>query len=470
MRRVVIPLACVVFAAVVTHAQQRPGAGPSASPLPVKRVVLFKAGVGYFEHVGEVAGSEEVTISFTSGQLDDALKSLTAIDLGSGRVTGIRYNSVAPMSERLRALRLPLGEVTSLYELLIALRGARVTVRSGTGAGVTGRLISLDQRSRVRDGDVEEYTLVVVAAESGALRSFELTPSLSITLGDVDLRRELDEYLRIVGSSRERDVRRMTVSTEGAGRRRLLVSYISEVPVWKVNYRLVLNSARQAKPVLQAWAIVDNTVGEDWNDVELSLVAGAPQSFVQQISQPIYTRRPVVPLPVTALLTPQTHQATLREGTTGVRGRVVDAQGSVLPGATVSLLTAAGVELRTVTAGPDGTYVFSPLEEGPYQVRATLPGFRQASAMLAASRGSETVQDLRLGLSALSETVAVTAEAPAAAQRRARVAAGVAGGVGGGAVGGLPAAPPPPPAAPTGYADACHAGGCRGSMTSRPCM
>ena len=61
-----------------------------------------KAGIGYFEHVGEVTGNGEVTISFTSGQLDDALKSLTAVDLGAGQVTGIRYNSVAPISERLR--------------------------------------------------------------------------------------------------------------------------------------------------------------------------------------------------------------------------------------------------------------------------------------------------------------------------------------------------------------------------------
>lgn len=52
----------------------------------------------------------------------------------------------------------------------------------------------------------------------------------------------------------------------------------------------------KGKPLLQAWAIVDNTIGEDWNNVELSLVAGAPQSFIQQISQPYYGRRPVVPL------------------------------------------------------------------------------------------------------------------------------------------------------------------------------
>jgi len=49
-------------------------------------------------------------------------------------------------------------------------------------------------------------------------------------------------------------------------------------------------SRREATPA--GWAIVDNTIGEDWKDVHLSLVAGAPQSFVENISQPFYARRP----------------------------------------------------------------------------------------------------------------------------------------------------------------------------------
>jgi hypothetical protein len=64
-------------------------------------------------------------------------------------------------------------------------------------------------------------------------------------------------------------------------------------------------------PLLQGWAVVDNTIGEDWTGVELSLVAGSPQSFIQQLSQPFYARRPVVPLPSSVQLTPQTHEATL---------------------------------------------------------------------------------------------------------------------------------------------------------------
>jgi uncharacterized coiled-coil protein SlyX len=103
----------------------------------------------------------------------------------------------------------------------------------------------------------------------------------------------------------------MNISTSGTGERKIFVSYISEVPVWKSTYRILLPTKPGAKPLLQGWAIVDNTVGEDWKDVELSLVAGSPQSFIQELSQPYYTRRPVVALPAAAMLTPQTHEGTM---------------------------------------------------------------------------------------------------------------------------------------------------------------
>jgi hypothetical protein len=54
---------------------------PAPDKLPIKRVVLYKNGVGYFEHLGSVRDNQEVAISFTSGQLNDVLKSLTVLDL-----------------------------------------------------------------------------------------------------------------------------------------------------------------------------------------------------------------------------------------------------------------------------------------------------------------------------------------------------------------------------------------------------
>jgi len=295
--------------------------GEDAARLPVTRVVLYKNGVGYFEHSGHVRDNQDVNIDFTTAQLNDVLKSLTVLDLGKGRITGVSYNSTAPLEHRLGSLHLPVGENPTTAQFLDALRGARVEVHSGSQTA-TGRLLSIEEREIVTgrksdDGSDETgsgkigLTQVSLVSDSGEVHLFDLTPSTTVRVLEKEVSEEVGKYLGLVASTRDEDVRRMTISTAGNGERDLLVSYISEVPVWKSTYRIIIPN--DGKPLLQGWAIVDNTVGEDWKNVELSLLAGAPQSFVQELSQPYYTRRPVVGLPQNAMLTPQTHEATMQE-------------------------------------------------------------------------------------------------------------------------------------------------------------
>jgi len=280
----------------------------AAADLPIRRVVLYKNGVGYFEHQGRVTGSQELNIRFTTAQLNDVLKSLAVVDLGGGQVGGVRYNSVAPLSQRLSTLRLALDGNTDRAGFLSALRGARVEVH-GPGGAATGRLLSVEQVTRKdKDGNETQTTQLSLVSDGGELHSFDLTTATSVRILESDMTREVGRYMALLASARDKDVRQMTISTSGEGTRDVVVSYISEVPVWKSTYRIVLPNNKDSKPLLQGWAIVDNTVGEDWKNVQLSLVAGAPQSFVEQISQPYYVRRPVVELPKTALLTPQTHE------------------------------------------------------------------------------------------------------------------------------------------------------------------
>jgi len=283
----------------------------AGSRLPVRRVVLYKNGVGYFEHSARVHGDQDLAIDFTTSQLNDVLKSLTAVDLGDGHISGVRYNSIAPLDERLKALRLPFGEQLTQVDFLTALRGARVEVHNGSD-NVTGRLLSVEKEKRFTDkGESYEVTAFSVISDAGDMRSFDLSSSTSVRLVEHDLSDEVGKYLNLIGSSRARDLRRMTISDTGTGDREIFVSYISEVPVWKSTYRIILPEKPGDKPLLQGWAIVDNTVGEDWRDVQLSLIAGAPQSFIQDISRPLYTRRPVVALPQAAMLTPQTQEASM---------------------------------------------------------------------------------------------------------------------------------------------------------------
>ena len=288
-------------------------AADTSEKLPVRRVVLYKNGVGYFEHTGHVQGTQELKIDFTSSQLNDVLKSLTVLDLNGGKISGVGYNSVAPIAEQLRSLRLPLQESTTLAEFLSALRGTRIQVKSD-GTVVSGRLLSVEEKTVRRgkdDSEVIKTLEISLVTDGDELRTFPLTSSVGVQIADHDINEEIARYLGLVSSARDQDLRRMTISSSGNGERTVFVSYISEVPVWKSTYRIILPTKADAKPLLQGWAIVDNTVGEDWKDVELSLVAGAPQSFIQELSLPLYTRRPEVPLPQAAMLTPQTHEGTM---------------------------------------------------------------------------------------------------------------------------------------------------------------
>ena len=478
MKRVLLLLCLSAILCYSNPGQEKAGANPpggasetregvagslneSASKLPVRRVVLYKNGVGYFEHLGRVRGNQDVHIDFTSAQLNDVLKSLTVLDLAGGRITGVDYKSEAPLARRLATLRLALGEKPSLAEFLGAVRGAKIEVRAAGGTPITGRLLSVERKTRSSTNWTVETEEISLISETGEVRSVDLNPTTSVRITDKDLQVEVGRYLGLIASSRDQDVRRMTISTAGSGERNLYVSYISEVPIWKTTYRIVLPSKADKKPLLQGWAIVDNTVGEDWNDVELSLVAGAPHSFIQQLSEPFYGRRPVVPLPESVQLFPQTHAATLSGGNGRLSGMVTDPSGAAVGGANVTLQDENGATVAQTTTDSNGNYSFSSLAPAEYRVRTERAGFKtnviaglniapgenQSNASLQVGTATEmvTVNASTTSLQTESaELATVAGKLTTGVANRAHVPFGTAAG-GGTFAKSLPPAPPPSP-------------------------
>ena len=442
-------------------AESRTVANLSAVKLPIRQVVLYKNGVGYFEHLGHVRGSESVHIDFTSAQLNDVLKSLTVLDLSGGRITGVEYNSEAPLARRLATLRLSLGERPTIAEFLGSLRGARLEVRSGNGPPLTGRLLSVERKTRTGAGpgwtvETDEISLIT---DGGEVRSVDLNSSTSVKIAEKDLQVEVGRYLGLLASSRDQDVRRMEISTTGTGERSLYVSYISEVPIWKTTYRIVLSSKADKKPLLQGWAIVDNTVGEDWDGVELSLVAGAPHSFIQQLSEPFYGRRPVVALPESVQLSPQTHATMLTGGNGRLSGMVTDAMGGAIPGADVRLMDENNAVIATTNTESDGQFTFSGVSPGTYRVEMESLGFRKnlitglnmtpgdnhLNTQLQVGTSTETVEVSSAPGDLNTTSASVAGKMLSGVANRPHVATGFGAGTAGGAFrAGVPVATPPP--------------------------
>jgi len=388
--------------------------------LPVKRVVLYKNGVGYFEHLGPVHDKQDVSISFTSGQLNDVLKSLTVLDLSGGRIAGVAYGSSSPVDRQLGDLHLPIDDKSSLSEFLSALRGAKLEVRSGTTT-ITGRLLSAERKTRIAGGTTLEVDYLSLITDTGDVRTTELSPQFSVRLLEKGLAGKVDRFLDVLSSSRDADVRKMVISTEGSGERSLFVSYISEVPVWKATYRIVLDQKGGKGPLLQGWAIVDNTVGQDWNNVQLSLVAGAPQSFIQNLSQPYYSRRPVVGLPESAMSSPQTYESTLTLGGR-LSGMVTDPTGAVIAHAEVRAYDSSGGLAGRAFTDEAGRYNFATLPEGSVRLDVQSPGFQMARI----NNVTQSNQDVRLQVGS-AQTVEVNAVAANMNRENASVSMGASG-------------------------------------------
>jgi hypothetical protein len=267
---------------------------PASVPVPVRKVELYKNGMGFFEHTGPVKNSQSVEITLPGSQLNDVLKSLTVLDLGEGQIAGVTYDSAAPIDRRLAEIPVDLASANGIVTLLNQIRGANIELRAPIGT-VTGKLLGAENRKRAAGAsEAAEETFVNVLGADNRIHAIRLESAGALKLTDPALAGDLERALTILDDSHQRDTRRLRIQTSGDGERQIYIGYTSEAPIWKTTYRIVLDPER--KPLLQGWAIVDNTTPMDWEEVTLSLVAGAPISFIQNLSQPVYARRPEVPI------------------------------------------------------------------------------------------------------------------------------------------------------------------------------
>ncbi|OJH36176.1 hypothetical protein [Cystobacter ferrugineus] len=292
--------------------------------LPIRRVVLYKHGVGYFERRGTVEGGETLHLDFKARDMNDVLKSMTVLDLSGGSVSAVSYDSTRPLEQRLQDITLRIPESGSLTALLGQVKGARVRARVGTEQLVEGVIVGLDSLP-VAEGDTVLQRPYLTLLVGGALRGFDLLEVAELTFLDEAVRADLEFYLATMLSSYKKDSKRVSVLTAGEGKRELFVSYVLEAPVWKTSYRILLEEGKP--PVLQGWAVVDNTGDEDWEQVELALMAGLPVSFVHDLYNPRYLRRPVVEVRTEAAVAPVIPE----EGFGAVREMAAEVDAAVAP-------------------------------------------------------------------------------------------------------------------------------------------
>lgn len=313
---VALPLAliCSMLAAPLWARDEPRGSASTSSraqpeALPLREVVLFSSGVGYFGRAGEVGGAGEATISlpFRAAQVNDVLKSLVIFDAAGG-VRPVTFATKDAASRSLSQSGVSVGADASLGQLLRQFQGALVRLETREGR-VEGRILSV-QTKAVTDAQnrTTQFEILNLLTARG-LKAIPLDSVTQVALLDASLNRQLQENLDTSASVTDDSRRVVQLHFAGGARRAVRAGYLLETPVWKTSYRLVLDEAADgaagAPPFLQAWGLVENTTDDDWRAVRLSLVSGRPISFIQDLYQPLYIPRPVVAPQVVGSPTPQ---------------------------------------------------------------------------------------------------------------------------------------------------------------------
>jgi hypothetical protein len=297
------------FALRPTDTTAKPGdnnvAGAIAPNLPIKKVVLFSSGVGYFERKGEVDGNARVDLTFQVRDINDLIKSMVLQD-EKGLISAVSYDSFDPVERTLKSFAVNLTNNPTFGAVLTQLRGEKAELvlnQSATNqpGTVSGSIMGIEkQRQTTKEGVVESEVLNMWCAEG--VRAVKLGDIQRLRFLNPAMEGEFRRALDTLALSHDAQKKAVSLNFTGEGKRDVLVGYVVENPIWKTSYRLVLD--KDGKPFLQGWAVVDNPTDDDWNSVGMALISGRPISFQMDLYQPLYVPRPMVELELFQSLRP----------------------------------------------------------------------------------------------------------------------------------------------------------------------
>ena len=269
--------AVLVSAAIPAAAMAQDGNGQ------IKAVTLSSGGLAEIAREADVRDDGSITVEVPTDQVNDILKSLVVRD-GAGAVRSMSLAGAAGLEETFRKLPFSKDDFASLPRLLSSLQGAEIEATSG-GKTLSGRVLGVEERTAA-DGAAEQ---ILSLLGSEGINTLPLGQDTKVRFLDAEIEKKLGDAAMKAGRRMAEASRSISVSIDGQGERKVFLTYVVPAPVWKTSYRLV--TAEDGTARLQAWAILENATGEDWDDVKVTLTSGNPSTLRQELYEPLWRQR-----------------------------------------------------------------------------------------------------------------------------------------------------------------------------------
>ncbi len=293
--------------------------------LPITRVVLFNAGIGYFHREGTVTDTTRVDLKVNEEDVNDLILTLVAND-PTGTSRAVTYDNRAPADITLKAFSIDLTENPSVGNLLHQVRGEKVDITHQDGTVVTGNIVSVEKPAPTvihpesvaafPEGAARPLPVVLPAAAGAVeqvslltddgLQTVALAKIKKVKFTKAELQAEFRKALEALAAARGANTKSVGVTFAGKGERKVSVGYIADAPLWKPTYRVMVGG--EGGPKLVGLAAVENTTDEDWENVTVKLLSGRPMTYKMDLYDPLYIPRPVIEPELYASLRPPVYQ------------------------------------------------------------------------------------------------------------------------------------------------------------------
>jgi len=275
------------------------------SKLKVKRIIIFKHGVSYFILEGTQKALGTFELEFKIDEMNDVLKSLIVLDLSEkGYISSISYDAALDTSQLLKSIMLNVPDRDSFSALVTQIKGAKIHITIGRDVEkITGTIMGIELIEKINKEGKATEKLLILLKDDDVITKIPFPEITSFEILNEELKKDLKFFLDTVIAGKKKDSKKIVINCESGGddevERSIIVSYIRESPVWKTSYRLIMSKqqALDQKCMLSGWALVENTTNQDWEEIELSLVAGMPVSFIYDFYRPIFIDRPRIQPP-----------------------------------------------------------------------------------------------------------------------------------------------------------------------------
>lgn len=258
------------------------GGGNGMAPVATNRIeslTLSSGGMAEIHRRAQVDGKGVVRIEVPLAQVDDILKSLVIRDAG-GQVGGLVLDGLSPVEETFSRLPFKPEDMGSLPALAAALQGVKIRVSSG-GRSIEGMSLGVSNQAVTEGPNTRHEQWVSVMTDTGQAQTLRMGADATLDILDPGMRDKLQQAAQVSGRGRTDTVRSLAIELSGKGERTVDIDYVVSAPVWKTAYRLMTTDQNTAR--LQAWAVLENASGEDWNGVNVTLSSGAPVMFSQAL-------------------------------------------------------------------------------------------------------------------------------------------------------------------------------------------